>query len=106
MSNGVLAGFPVVGVRAVLVDSTYHDVDSSVKAFQLAASLAFMEGMRKAKPLMLEPTMKLEVVTPEEHYEDVLGDLSRRRGQIISVGEKPDKLYVLRCFCMSVHLGC
>lgn len=94
MSNGVLAGFPVVGVRAVLVDSTYHDVDSSVKAFQLAASLAFMEGMRKAKPLMLEPTMKLEVVTPEEHYEDVLGDLSRRRGQIISVGEKPDKLYV------------
>lgn len=94
MSNGVLAGFPVVGVRAVLVDSTYHDVDSSVKAFQLAASLAFMEGMRKAKPLMLEPTMKLEVVTPEEHYEDVLGDLSRRRGQIISVSEKPDKLYV------------
>jgi len=94
MSNGVLAGFPVVDVRAILVDATYHDVDSSVLAFQLAARGAFREGMRKARPIMLEPIMKVEVVTPEEHLEDVQRDLCSRRGQIISVGDKPDELYV------------
>ncbi|KAL0904294.1 hypothetical protein M5K25_026385 [Dendrobium thyrsiflorum] len=95
MSNGVLAGYPVVDVRAVLVDGTYHDVDSSVLAFQLAARGAFREGIRKAAPRMLEPIMKVEVVTPEEHLGDVIGDLNSRRGQINSFGDKPGGLKVV-----------
>lgn len=95
MSNGVLAGYPVVDVRAVLVDGTYHDVDSSVLAFQLAARGAFREGIRKAGPRMLEPIMRVEVVTPEEHLGDVIGDLNSRRGQINSFGDKPGGLKVV-----------
>ncbi|KAJ6791928.1 elongation factor G-1, chloroplastic [Iris pallida] len=95
MSNGVLAGYPVVDVRAVLVDGSYHDVDSSVLAFQLAARGAFREGMRKAAPRMLEPIMKVEVVTPEEHLGDVIGDLNSRRGQINNFGDKPGGLKVV-----------
>ncbi|KAM7277534.1 hypothetical protein ACFE04_004668 [Oxalis oulophora] len=95
MTNGVLAGFPVVDVRAVLVDGSYHDVDSSVLAFQLATRGAFREGIRKAGPKMLEPIMKVEVVTPEEHLGDVIGDLNSRRGQINSFGDKPGGLKVV-----------
>ncbi|KAE9459436.1 hypothetical protein C3L33_08647, partial [Rhododendron williamsianum] len=95
MSNGVLAGFPVVDVRAVLVDGTYHDVDSSVLAFQLAARGAFREGIRKAGPRLLEPIMRVEVVTPDEHLGDVIGDLNSRRGQINSFGDKPGGLKVV-----------
>ncbi|KAK6137693.1 hypothetical protein DH2020_028619 [Rehmannia glutinosa] len=95
MSNGVLAGYPVVDVRAVLVDGSYHDVDSSVLAFQLAARGAFREGIRKAGPQMLEPIMKVEVVTPEEHLGDVIGDLNSRRGQINNFGDKPGGLKVV-----------
>ncbi|XP_019156395.1 PREDICTED: elongation factor G-2, chloroplastic-like [Ipomoea nil] len=95
MCNGVLAGYPVVDVRAVLVDGSYHDVDSSVLAFQLAARGAFREGMRKAGPQLLEPIMKVEVVTPEEHLGDVIGDLNSRRGQINSFGDKPGGLKVV-----------
>ncbi|KAL6007921.1 Nonribosomal peptide synthetase 7 [Asimina triloba] len=95
MGNGVLAGFPVVDVRAVLVDGSYHDVDSSVLAFQLAARGAFREGIRKAGPRMLEPIMKVEVVTPEEHLGDVIGDLNSRRGQINNFGDKPGGLKVV-----------
>ncbi|PQQ19897.1 elongation factor G chloroplastic [Prunus yedoensis var. nudiflora] len=95
MSNGVLAGFPVVDVRAVLVDGSYHDVDSSVLAFQLAARGAFREGIKKAARKMLEPIMKVEVVTPEEHLGDVIGDLNSRRGQINSFNDKPGGLKVV-----------
>ncbi|XP_068634472.1 elongation factor G-2, chloroplastic-like [Aristolochia californica] len=95
MSNGILAGYPVVDVRAALVDGSYHDVDSSVLAFQLAARGAFREGMRKAAPRMLEPIMKVEVVTPEEHLGDVIGDLNSRRGQINSFDDKPGGLKVV-----------
>ncbi|XP_057477543.1 elongation factor G-2, chloroplastic [Actinidia eriantha] len=95
MSNGVLAGFPVVDVRAILVDGSYHDVDSSVLAFQLAARGAFREGMRRAAPRMLEPIMKVEVVTPEEHLGDVIGDLNSRRGQINTFSDKPGGLKVV-----------
>ncbi|XP_072956966.1 elongation factor G-2, chloroplastic-like [Typha angustifolia] len=95
MSNGVLAGYPVVDVRAVLVDGSYHDVDSSVLAFQLAARGAFREGVRKAAPKLLEPIMEVEVVTPEEHLGDVIGDLNSRRGQINSFGDKPGGLKVV-----------
>eukprot|EP00250_Pteridium_aquilinum_P000066 c10085_g1_i1 orf=302-2659(+) len=95
MSNGVLAGFPVVDVKAILTDGSYHEVDSSVLAFQLAARGAFREGMNKAAPKLLEPIMKVEVVTPEDHLGDVIGDLNSRRGQINSFGDKPGGLKVV-----------
>ncbi|KAJ8429847.1 hypothetical protein Cgig2_011845 [Carnegiea gigantea] len=95
MCNGILAGFPVVDLRAVLVDGSYHDVDSSVLAFQLAARGAFREGMKKARPKLLEPVMKVEVVTPEEHLGEVIGDLNSRRGQINNCGDKPGGLKVV-----------
>uniref|UniRef100_A0A7C9D233 Elongation factor G, chloroplastic n=1 Tax=Opuntia streptacantha TaxID=393608 RepID=A0A7C9D233_OPUST len=95
MCNGVLAGFPVVDVRAALVDGSYHDVDSSVLAFQLAARGAFREGIRKAGPRILEPIMKVEVVTPEDHLGDVIGDLNSRRGVINSFSDKPGGLKVV-----------
>jgi elongation factor G len=82
MGNGVLAGFPTVDIKASLVDGQYHDVDSSEMAFKIAGSMAFKEAARKAKPVLLEPIMKVEVVTPEENMGDVIGDLSSRRGKV------------------------
>ncbi|MBQ9259058.1 MAG: elongation factor G [Neisseriaceae bacterium] len=80
LPNGVLAGYPVVDVRVRLVFGSYHDVDSSQLAFELAASMAFKDGMRKAAPVLLEPMMAVEVETPEDYMGDVMGDLNRRRG--------------------------
>ena len=80
MENGVIAGYPVVDCRVTLYDGSYHDVDSSEMAFKIAGSMAFKEGAAKAKPVLLEPVMKVEVVTPEEYMGDVMGDLNRRRG--------------------------
>ncbi|HHO68650.1 MAG TPA: elongation factor G, partial [Gammaproteobacteria bacterium] len=80
MQNGVLAGYPVQDVRVTLYDGSYHDVDSSEMAFKIAGSMAFKEGALKASPVLLEPIMKVEVVTPEEYLGDVMGDLNRRRG--------------------------
>jgi elongation factor G len=82
MDHGVLAGFPVIDLKAVLTDGAYHDVDSSVMAFEIAARAAFREAMPKAGAKLLEPIMKVEVVTPEEYMGDVIGDLSSRRGQV------------------------
>jgi len=80
MENGVIAGYPVVDCRVTLYDGSYHDVDSSEMAFKIAGSMAFKEGAAKASPVLLEPIMKVEVVTPEEYMGDVMGDLNRRRG--------------------------
>jgi len=80
MENGVIAGYPVVDCRVTLYDGSYHDVDSSEMAFKIAGSMAFKEGAAKASPVLLEPVMKVEVVTPEEYMGDVMGDLNRRRG--------------------------
>jgi elongation factor G len=80
MENGVIAGYPVVDAKVTLYDGSYHDVDSSEMAFKIAGSMAFKEGAQKAKPVLLEPIMKVEVVTPEEYMGDVMGDLNRRRG--------------------------
>jgi elongation factor G len=80
LSNGILAGFPVVDVRVRLIFGSYHDVDSSQIAFELAGSMAFKDAMRKASPVLLEPMMAVEVETPEEYMGDVMGDLNRRRG--------------------------
>ncbi len=82
MKSGVVAGYPVVDVKVALFDGSYHDVDSSQLAFELAGSMAFKEGMRKANPVLLEPMMAVEVETPEEYMGDVMGDLSSRRGII------------------------
>ncbi len=82
LDNGVLAGFPVIDFRAVLYDGAYHDVDSSVLAFEIAARAAFKEGIMKAHPKLLEPVMKVEVVTPRDYMGDVIGDLNSRRGRI------------------------
>jgi len=85
MAVGVLAGYPMVGVKGILLDGAYHDVDSSEMAFKLAGSMAFKEAARKADPVLLEPLMAVEVRTPEEYMGDVIGDLNSRRGQIQSM---------------------
>jgi elongation factor G len=82
LENGVKAGYPMVDVRVELVDGSYHDVDSSEMAFKIAGSMAVQEAARRAKPVLLEPVMSVEVVTPEEFVGDVIGDLSRRRGKL------------------------
>jgi elongation factor G len=83
--TGVMAGYPVVDVKVTAFDGSYHDVDSNEMAFKIAASMGFKDGFRKAKPILLEPIMKVEVVTPEEYSGDVIGDLNRRRGQIMGM---------------------
>ncbi|MEN9854407.1 MAG: elongation factor [Actinomycetota bacterium] len=87
MTSGVLAGYPVVGVKATLVDGAYHDVDSSEMAFKIAGSMAFKEAARMAQPVLLEPIMAVEVRTPEQYMGDVIGDLNSRRGQIQSMDD-------------------
>ena len=89
MQNGVLAGYPVVDVKVALYDGSYHDVDSSEMAFKIAGSMAFKEGVRNAKPVLLEPIMSVEVVTPDDYMGDVTGDLSRRRGMLQGLDESP-----------------
>ncbi len=90
MKNGVLAGYPVEDVKIKLFDGSYHDVDSSEMAFKIAGSMAFKEGARKANPVLLEPIMEVEVVTPEEYMGDVMGDLSSRRGRIEGMSQRSD----------------
>ncbi|MEX3610293.1 elongation factor G [Rothia sp. LK2588] len=85
MQLGILAGYPVVGVKATLIDGAYHDVDSSEMAFKIAGSMVFREGAKRANPVLLEPLMAVEVRTPEEYMGDVIGDLNSRRGQIQSM---------------------
>src|SRR5207249_11235242 len=82
--TGVLAGYPVVDIKVSLTDGSYHDVDSSEMAFKIAASIGFKEGCRKAKPVLLEPVMDVEVVAPSEYQGAVIGDLNSRRGRIVS----------------------
>tara|TARA_B100000886_G_scaffold317559_1_gene256927 strand:- start:100 stop:2193 length:2094 start_codon:yes stop_codon:yes gene_type:complete len=89
MQNGVIAGYPLLALKATLYDGSFHDVDSSEMAFKVAGSMALKEGALKAKPVLLEPVMKVEVVTPEEHMGDVVGDLNRRRGIIQGMDEIP-----------------
>jgi elongation factor G len=89
ISSGPLAGYPVVGIKVKLVFGSYHDVDSSETAFKIAASMGFKEGFRKADPVLLEPIMKVEVVTPEDYVGDVMGDLSRRRGLLQGQDDTP-----------------
>jgi len=96
METGVLAGYPVVDIKANLYDGSFHEVDSSEIAFKMAGSMALREGVRKAKPVLLEPVMKLEVVTPEEFLGDVIGDLNSKRGQIEVIDTQGD-MYIIHC---------
>ncbi len=89
MENGVIAGYPVVDIKATLFDGSYHDVDSSEMAFKIAGSMAFREGAAKANPALLEPIMKVESVMPEEYMGDVMGDLNRRRGLVQGMEDTP-----------------
>jgi len=89
IEGGVIAGYPIVDVRVTLFDGSYHDVDSNEMAFKIAASMGFKEGFRNARPVLLEPIMKVEVVTPDDYYGDVIGDLNRRRGQINGMDDSP-----------------
>ena len=86
--TGIIAGFPVLDFKVTLIDGAYHDVDSSVMAFEIAAKAAFKEGMQQAGPQLLEPMMKVEVVTPEEYMGDIIGDLNSRRGQVSSMEDR------------------
>jgi len=98
LQAGVLAGYKVEDVKVTLYDGSYHDVDSSEMAFKLAASMGFKEGCRKAKPVILEPIMKVEVETPEDFMGDVIGDLNRRRGQINSMDDRSGNK-IVNAFC-------
>lgn len=90
LSNGVLAGYPVMNIKAVLYDGSYHEVDSSEAAFKAAAEIAFKEGMKNARPTILEPICKMKIAVPEKYLGDVLGDLTKRRGRIIVMDAKDD----------------
>jgi elongation factor G len=97
METGVMAGFPVVDIKATLYDGSYHEVDSSEMAFKIAASMALKDGVRKGRPLLLEPIMKVEVTTPEDFLGTVLGDLNSRRGQVEGM-EARGNAQVVRAF--------
>jgi len=96
MANGVLAGYPIVGIRATLYDGSYHDVDSNEMAFKIAASMGFKKGFMDAHPVLLEPIMKVEVETPEDYMGDIMGDLSRRRGALQGMDDLPGGTKAIR----------
>jgi elongation factor G len=101
LSTGVVAGFPMVDFKAVLIDGAYHDVDSSVLAFEIAARAAFREGIGRCSPKLLEPIMSVEVVTPEDYMGDVIGDLNSRRGQVTGMDQRGNA----RVICAMVPLS-
>ena len=105
VDTGVLAGYPVVDVKVTAFDGSFHDVDSNEMAFKIAASIGFKDGFRKAKPVILEPIMKVEVVTPEDYSGDVIGDLNRRRGQITGMEDSPSGKSILAQVPLSEMFG-
>jgi len=94
METGVMAGYPVVDIRATIYDGSYHEVDSSEMAFKMAASMALKDGVMKAKPILLEPIMRLEIVAPEQFLGDIMGDLNSRRGHVESVGTRHEMVVI------------
>ncbi|HRE40647.1 MAG TPA: elongation factor G [Ignavibacteria bacterium] len=105
MKNGVLAGYPVEDIKVKLFDGSFHDVDSSEMAFKIAGSMAFKEGARKANPVLLEPIMDVEVVTPDEYMGDVMGDLSSRRGRIEGMSQRNDAQVIKSLVPLSEMFG-
>jgi elongation factor G len=88
LDTGILAGYPVIDVKVELIDGSYHDVDSNEMAFRIAGSMAIKEGVRRASPVLLEPIMDVEVVTPADYMGDIIGDLSSRRGKVGGMTER------------------
>jgi elongation factor G len=105
LKNGVLAGYPVEDVKVTLIDGSYHDVDSSEMAFKIAGSMAFKEAARKASPVLLEPIMDVEVVTPDDYMGSVNGDLSSRRGRIEGMSQRSDAQVVRAMVPLSEMFG-
>ncbi|MFM8970498.1 MAG: elongation factor G, partial [Actinomycetota bacterium] len=105
VETGVLAGYPIVDVKVTAFDGSYHDVDSNEMAFKIAGSMGFKEGFKNAKPVILEPIMKVEVVTPEDYSGDVIGDLNRRRGQITGMEDSPSGKAILAQVPLSEMFG-
>ena len=105
MNNGILGGYPVIGVRVTIVDGSYHDVDSSEMAFRIAGSMAFKDAMKLAGPVLMEPVMSVEVVVPEEYMGDVIGDLSSRRGKIEGMGVRANARIVKAFVPLSEMFG-
>jgi elongation factor G len=105
VDTGVLAGYPVVDIKVTAFDGSFHDVDSNEMAFKIAASMGFKDGFRNAKPVILEPIMKVEVVTPEDYSGDVIGDLNRRRGQITGMDDSPSGKSILAQVPLSEMFG-
>ncbi len=103
--KGVLAGFPLVDLRVRLVDGSYHEVDSNERAFAIAGSLALKEAVQKAAPVLLEPVMSLEVITPEEYLGDVMGDISGRRGKVTGMDSRPGVQVVAAQVPLSTMFG-
>ena len=97
METGIIAGYPVVDIKVTLYDGSYHDVDSSELAFKMAGSMALKKGMNKARPVLLEPIMKLEVVTPEQFLGDIIGDLNAKRGHIETIDTQGDT-FIVHCY--------
>ena len=97
METGIMAGYPVVDIKVTLYDGSYHDVDSSELAFKMAGSMALKKGMSKARPVLLEPIMKLEVVTPEKFLGDIIGDLNAKRGHIETIDTQGDT-FIVHCY--------
>lgn len=105
MRNGVVAGFPVVDIKVKIFDGSYHDVDSDEISFKVAGSMAFKEGARKAKPVLLEPVMSVEVITPEDYLGDVMGDLNSRRGKIEGFAARKDAQVIKSIVPLSEMFG-
>jgi elongation factor G len=105
MDSGPLAGYPVIDFKATLIDGAFHDVDSSVMAFEIAARAAFREGIQKASPKLLEPIMKVEVVTPEEYMGDIIGDLNSRRGQVNNMDQQGNARVVTAMVPLAAMFG-
>jgi elongation factor G len=105
MSQGPLAGYPLEGVKARLYDGKFHNVDSDQMAFEVAGRMAFRDAARKAKPVIMEPIMEVEVVTPEEYMGDVIGDLNSRRGRIQSMGQRSDAQVIKSLVPLSAMFG-
>ena len=105
MEGGILAGYELVDIRVTLYDGNYHEVDSSEMAFKIAGSMAFKDGAKKASPVLLEPIMKVEVVTPEDHMGSVNGDIMSRRGRIESMNARPGTQVITAAIPLSEMFG-